>query len=71
MLMMRPLPRFIRIGAMALLVKNADFTLTAKTRSQSASVLAVNGMPGGLVTPTALTSVSVSGNLASAAPIAS
>src|SRR5687767_8272245 len=43
---------------MALHVRNTDFVFTANARSQSSSVLLVNGMPGGAAMPALLTRMS-------------
>ena len=59
MLMMRPALRSMKCGATALQVRKTDFVLTAKVRSQSSSVLLVNGMPGGDAEPALLTRMSI------------
>src|SRR3990167_2551209 len=59
MLMMRPAFRSMRCGATALQQRNTDLVLTAKVRSQSSSVLFVNGMPGGEAMPALLTRMSI------------
>src|SRR3989441_2190995 len=58
MLMMRPALRSRKYGVMALQVRNTDFVLTAKVRSQSSSVLFVNGIPGGEAMPALFTRTS-------------
>src|SRR5919198_5506007 len=55
MLMIRPALRSMKYGATALHVRNTDFVFTAKARSQSSSVLFVNGMPGGAAMPALFT----------------
>src|SRR5712691_9278039 len=59
MLMIRPALRSMKYGAIALHVRNTDFVLTAKARSQSSSVLFVNGMPGVDPAPALLTRMSI------------
>src|SRR5205823_2311301 len=51
MLMIRPAFRSMKWGAMALQVRKTDLVFTANVRSQSSSVLLVNGMPGGAALP--------------------
>src|SRR3989442_582497 len=59
MLMMRPALRSRKYGVTALQVRNTDFVFTANVRSQSSSVLFVNGMPGGEAMPALFTSKSM------------
>src|SRR5438105_2792239 len=59
MLMMRPALRSRKYGVTALQVRNTDLVFTAKVRSQSSSVLLVNGMPGGDAMPALFTSTSM------------
>src|SRR5213594_1546922 len=59
MLMMRPALRSRKYGVTALDVKKTDFVLTANARSQSSSVLFVNGMPGGDAMPALFTRMSI------------
>src|SRR5919108_5595909 len=59
MLMMRPALRSMKYGAIALHVRNTDLVLTANVRSQSSSVLFVNGMPGGEAMPALFTRASM------------
>src|SRR5262245_7671513 len=59
MLTMRPALRSMKCGVIALHVRNTDFVLTAKVRSQSSSVLFVNGMPGGPAAPALFTRMSI------------
>src|SRR5215510_6205862 len=59
MLMMRPALRSMKYGAIALHVRNTDLVLTANVRSQSSSVLFVNGIPGGAAMPALFTSTSI------------
>src|SRR5919108_580676 len=59
MLMMRPALRSKKYDATALHVRKTDFVLTAKARSQSSSVLFVNGMPGGDAMPALFTRMSM------------
>src|SRR2546425_1197746 len=59
MLMMRPALRSRKYGVTALQVRNTDFVFTANVRSQSSSVLFVNGMPGGEAMPALFTSTSM------------
>src|SRR5881397_1136361 len=59
MLMIRPALRSRKYGVTALQVKKTDFVLTANARSQSSSVLFVNGMPGGEAMPALFTSTSM------------
>src|SRR5438874_8778117 len=59
MLMMRPALRSMKCGTTALQVRNTDLVLTAKARSQSSSVLFVNGMPGGAAMPALFTRMSI------------
>src|SRR5688572_29904340 len=59
MLMIRPAFRSMKYGATDLHVRNTDLVLTAKARSQSSSVLFVNGMPGGAAMPALLTRMSM------------
>src|SRR5438552_4513708 len=59
MLMIRPAFFSMKYGAIALHVRNTDFVLTAKARSQSSSVLFVNGMPGVDPAPALLTRMSI------------
>src|SRR5438874_9493919 len=59
MLMMRPALRSKKYGATALDVRKTDFVLTANARSQSSSVLFVNGMPGGEAMPALFTRTSM------------
>ncbi len=59
MLTMRPALRSMKYGATALQVRNTDLVLTAKARSQSSSVLLVNGMPGGAAIPALFTRMSI------------
>src|SRR5437899_7441037 len=59
MLTMRPALRSMKCGVIALHVRKTDFVLTAKVRSQSSSVLFVNGMPGGPAAPALLTRMSI------------
>src|SRR5213594_1652964 len=59
MLMMRPALRSRKYGVTALDVKKTDFVLTANARSQSSSVLFVNGMPGGEAMPALFTRTSM------------
>src|SRR5262252_8756630 len=47
MFTMRPALRSMKCDVIALHVRKTDLVLTAKVRSQSSSVLFVNGMPGG------------------------
>src|SRR5947209_2917546 len=58
MLMMRPALRSRKYGVTALQVRNTDFVFTANVRSQSSSVLFMNGMPGGEAMPALFTSTS-------------
>src|SRR3989454_933119 len=59
MFTMRPALRSMKCGVIALHVRKTDFVLTAKVRSQSSSVLFVNGMPGGPAAPALLTRMSI------------
>src|SRR5213083_1651692 len=59
MLMMRPALRSRKYGVTALQVRNTDLVFTAKVRSQSSSVLLVNGMPGGEAMPALFTRTSM------------
>src|SRR5216117_24875 len=59
MLMMRPALRSRKYGVTALQVRNTDFVFTANVRSQSSSVLFMNGMPGGEAIPALFTSTSM------------
>src|SRR5438445_5877436 len=59
MLTMRPAFRSMKCGVIALHVRKTDFVLTAKVRSQSSSVLFVNGIPGGPAAPALLTRMSI------------
>src|SRR5438309_8189146 len=59
MLTMRPALRSMKCGVIALHVRKTDFVLTAKVRSQSSSVLFVNGIPGGPAAPALLTRMSI------------
>src|SRR5947209_79678 len=59
MLTMRPAFRSMKWGVIALHVRNTDLVFTAKVRSQSSSVLLVNGMPGGDAMPALFTSTSM------------
>src|SRR2546421_1904677 len=59
MLMIRPALRSMKYGAIALHVRKTDFVLTANVRSQSSSVLFVNGMPGVDPAPALLTRISI------------
>src|SRR5882672_3478583 len=59
MLMMRPALRSRKYGVTALQVRKTDLVFTAKVRSQSSSVLLVNGMPGGEAMPALFTSTSM------------
>src|SRR5881397_1420614 len=59
MLMIRPALRSRKYGVTALQVKKTDFVLTANARSQSSSVLFVNGMPGGEAMPALFTRTSM------------
>src|ERR671936_1519892 len=59
MLMMRPALRSMKYGAIALHVRNTDLVLTANVRSQSSSVLFMNGMPGGEAMPALFTRMSM------------
>src|SRR5215471_5234089 len=59
MFTMRPAFRSMKCGVIALHVRNTDFVLTANVRSQSSSVLFVNGMPGGPAAPALLTRMSI------------
>src|SRR2546426_231673 len=59
MLMMRPALRSRKYGVTALQVRNTDFVFTANVRSQSSSVLFMNGMPGGEAMPALFTSTSM------------
>src|SRR5919197_1208641 len=62
MLMMRPAFRSMKYGAIALHVRNTDLVFTANVRSQSSSVLFVNGMPGGDAMPALFTRMSMRPN---------
>src|SRR5262249_19974120 len=59
MLMMRPAFRSMKWGTTALQVRKTDLVLTAKVRSQSSSVLLVNGRPGGEAMPALFTRTSI------------
>src|SRR5262249_52050279 len=50
-LMIRPALRSMKYGAIALHIRNTDLTLTANARSQSSSLFAVKGIPGGDAIP--------------------
>src|SRR5712664_3714092 len=63
MLTMRPAFRSMKYGVIALQVRKTDFVLTVKVRSQSSSVLFVNGMPGGPAAPALLTRMSILPNV--------
>src|SRR6266545_4038721 len=63
MLTMRPAFRSMKYGVIALHVRKTDFVLTVKVRSQSSSVLFVNGMPGGPAAPALLTRMSILPNV--------
>src|SRR5437667_8843699 len=63
MLTMRPALRSMKCGVIALHVRKTDFVLTAKVRSQSSSVLFVNGIPGGPAAPALLTRMSILPNV--------
>src|SRR5439155_1655566 len=60
MLMMRPALRSRKYGVTALQVRNTDFVFTANVRSQSSSVLFMNGMPGGEAIPRSVDIIGVS-----------
>src|SRR5436309_3925840 len=59
MLMIRPFLFSMKYGAMALHARNTDFVFTAKVRSQSSSVLFVNGIPGVDPAPALFTRMSI------------
>src|SRR5215831_2193751 len=59
MFTMRPALRSMKCDVIALHVRKTDLVLTAKVRSQSSSVLFVNGMPGGPAAPALLTRMSI------------
>src|SRR5256884_3596899 len=59
MFTMRPALRSMKCGVIALHVRKTDFVLTANVRSQSSSVLFVNGIPGGPAAPALLTRMSI------------
>src|SRR5262245_32837922 len=59
MLMIRPARRSMKCGAMALQHRKTDFRFTAYVRSQSSSLLFVNGMPGEEAMPALLTRMSM------------
>src|SRR5499425_2792877 len=59
MFTIRPALRSMKGGVIALHVRKTDFVLTAKVRSQSSSVLFVNGIPGGPAAPALLTRMSI------------
>src|SRR5947208_1942346 len=63
MLMIRPAFRSMKCGAMALQVRKTDLVFTANVRSQSSSVLLVNGMPGGAAMPALFTRMSILPNV--------
>src|SRR6266849_1129362 len=63
MLTMRPAFRSMKYGVIALQVRKTDFVLTVKVRSQSSSLLFVNGMPGGPAAPALLTRMSILPNV--------
>src|SRR5436309_1398077 len=63
MLTMRPAFRSMKYGVIALHVRKTDLVLTVKVRSQSSSVLFVNGMPGGPAAPALLTRMSILPNV--------
>src|SRR5262244_3528433 len=59
MFTMRPALRSMKCDVIALHVRKTDLVLTAKVRSQSSSVLFVNGIPGGPAAPALLTRMSI------------
>ena len=68
MLMMRPCRRSMKWGARAFASRKMDLTFTAKTWSQSASVLFVKGIPGREATPALFTRMSSLPKVSSALP---